>query len=560
MVAMKVARFTDQQIHQMRRAIIPRPLVADELSISISSSRSCKVNNQGTTATAPNIGATVLPPLPSYEVPISTNVQGDVYTGFPKGAEDFIFFTIADANAFKLWLRDYRPTHSFEVCENLSMIYERKLHSGAKAQCNIVQTQIAFSRLGLDFLGETEEIQDLYFDRGPMFHDRKLMGDQSAWDPLFSRTNVHVVILVAAKCEATCKIAVDELVAQISPSVKNPETDISILHGRVRPGPHKGHEHFGFMDGISQPALRGLTDTCAISGQLTVDPGVIVMGYNGDPNHDDPHLPKRPDWTKDGSIMVFRKLQQDVPEFDTYLKRNGRNWREYLPKEYAGKVTLTDDEGAALFGARMIGRWKSGAPLQNFPVRDNPRAALDKAVNNDFDYSIEGERGPSDIRCPFTAHTRKTAPRQLDPYLQRKYIEAAAIIRSGIPFGPEVTENERRYGKSDPSPSMERGLLFVCYQSCIANGFMLQTDGFAGNHYFPITGLKPVKHGQDPILGWPSQPDPIPDNGSRDCTIKTSANAANSIANVTQEFFVTSRGGEYFFVPSLLALKQLAGN
>lgn len=28
------------------------------------------------------------------------------------------------------------------------------------------------------------------------------------------------------------------------------------MEGRTRPAPYKGHEHFGFMDGISQPAVR----------------------------------------------------------------------------------------------------------------------------------------------------------------------------------------------------------------------------------------------------------------------------------------------------------------
>ena len=89
-----------------------------------------------------------------------------------------------------------------------------------------------------------------------------------------------------------------------------------------------------------------------------VDPGVVIMGYKGDPVLDDPYAPvKRPEWARDGTIMVFRKLEQFVPEFDDYLERNGRRWREFAPGGEA--CNLTDKEGAELWGARMIGRWKS---------------------------------------------------------------------------------------------------------------------------------------------------------------------------------------------------------
>lgn len=79
-----------------------------------------------------------------------------------------------------------------------------------------------------------------------------------------------------------------------------------------------------------------------------------------------------------------------------------------------------------------------GAPLQNFPIRDDEAAARDKCQRNNFDYSVKGETTPSNLCCPFTAHIRKVAPRQLDPYIQRRYIEGAAVIRAGITYGPEV--------------------------------------------------------------------------------------------------------------------------
>lgn len=95
-------------------------------------------------------------------------------------------------------------------------------------------------------------------------------------------------------------------------------------------------------------------------GQTEVDPGVIVMGYKGDPILDSPDGIQRPAWTKDGSIMVFRKLEQDVPGFNKYINEKGKGWREFLPKDYQDKgIKLTDKQGAALFAAQIVGRWTS---------------------------------------------------------------------------------------------------------------------------------------------------------------------------------------------------------
>lgn len=83
------------------------------------------------------------------------------------------------------------------------------------------------------------------------------------------------------------------------------------------------------------------------------------MGYPGDPVRDDPNvLVKRPGWTKDGTILVFRKLEQYVVSFDDYLARLGPRWREFIP---GGDISppLSVDEARGLLGARLFGRWKS---------------------------------------------------------------------------------------------------------------------------------------------------------------------------------------------------------
>ena len=97
---------------------------------------------------------------------------------------------------------------------------------------------------------------------------------------------------------------------------------------------------FGFMDGISQPAVSGFV-TNPTPGQAIVNPGVILVGETGD-------AITRPDWAKDGSFLAFRQLKQLVPEFESFLTAN--------PLNVSG---LTPEQGSALLGARMVGRWKS---------------------------------------------------------------------------------------------------------------------------------------------------------------------------------------------------------
>ncbi len=99
---------------------------------------------------------------------------------------------------------------------------------------------------------------------------------------------------------------------------------------------------FGFLDGISQPAVAGI-DTAPNPGQETVPQGIILIGRDNDP------VTTRPSFALDGSLLAFRYLPQLVPEFNTFLTKN--------PIIFPG---LAPDKGSELLGARLVGRWKSG--------------------------------------------------------------------------------------------------------------------------------------------------------------------------------------------------------
>lgn len=113
----------------------------------------------------------------------------------------------------------------------------------------------------------------------------------------------------------------------------------------------------------------------------------------------------------------------------------------------------------------MIWRLKDfkGAPIDLTPTKDDPALGADPNRNDNFSYAFPEDKQTQD-RCPFAAHTRKTNPRD---DLGKANVESRRMIRSGIQFGPEVSKDEATSGKT----KSQRGLLFVAYQSNIANGF-----------------------------------------------------------------------------------------
>lgn len=137
-----------------------------------------------------------------------------------------------------------------------------------------------------------------------------------------------------------------------------------------------------------------------------------------------------------------------MPEFDHFLAL------------HAPDVNDPSVDTRALLGARLTGRWKSGAPVQLAPLRDDPALAADPRRNNAFTFDAA-----SQDKCPYAAHVRKMNPRgDLDA---ETAIDPHRVIRRGIQYGPEVNERERRSNKTEK----DRGLLFVCYSSNLANGF-----------------------------------------------------------------------------------------
>ena len=156
------------------------------------------------------------------------------------------------------------------------------------------------------------------------------------------------------------------------------------------------------------------------------------------------------------------------------------------------------------------------------------------ALLNDFSFAED----PEGARCPVGAHVRRANPRDAlgDGRLARRH----RIVRRGMPYGPEATDDERK----DDAGSPERGLLFVCFQASIARQFeLIQGDWLADGDVFGLGDQA------DAVLS-PGVP------GGRMLVAGPAGSQARLLTR--HDRTVTLRGGGYFVVPSLSGLLALS--
>ncbi|KAK0118713.1 hypothetical protein ONS96_011801 [Cadophora gregata f. sp. sojae] len=486
------------------------------------------------------------------------NIQGDILSGLPKKGEIFFFFQIN-----KDLLQDFctgvgqlaHHVTSVTQCEDdrQKIVKEKEraaLHDTTPKLLELSGINIAFSHKGLKALGIRDPIGDDVFVKGMVAdadgEDRDVDGegepskylndDLSQWEPEFRDEEIHGVILITGSSHPKLKETLSKVksifkVGRNGASI----TEVTHVEGHVRPGDVAGHEHFGFADGIAQPAVDGVP-TLVHRGTDTIHQGIILVGRPGDALRE-----SRPSWALDGSFLVFRKLKQKVPEFQKFLDVEG-------PKN-----RLTPD----LLGAKLVGRWKNGAPVENFPLEPASEddkanfkaAAKDSSQNDNFRY----QQNVKQKNCPYAAHTRKTNPRDDFPFNIDAHQEHR-IIRRGIQYGPEVTDEEITTATSSPDLKLERGLLFVCYQSDLSKGFSFIQKLWANNTGFPNktrTDPKITRPGFDPIIGAAHFNKPEP---SRQMVGFDAEDQGKSL-DLSDEW-VIAKGGEYFFSPSISALQE----
>jgi Dyp-type peroxidase family len=362
------------------------------------------------------------------------------------------------------------------------------------------------------------------------------------------------------------------------------QIDLAPVHGQLV----DRKEPFGFVDGVSQPAIRGTYRGLRNADPIhLVEPGEIILGYPDnrggippgpwlDARYDpDMMLPIAGDthgFTDtiksnprligfNGSYLVIRQLEQDHDGFWAYCHSQADKFATRFPAP-----AICDAEFIA---AKMIGRWKDGSSLTRNPymsatrlkeiygsggtaatmreaaapanpdaspvqpgdrVAAEPRAAVrPPQPDNDF---LFGTEDPQGLRCPYGAHVRRANPRD--------------SFSPGSMEQVEITNRHRilRIGRGFVAqPGRQAGLMFMCLNADIERQFEFIQQSWMGSTKF---------HGLD------AETDPIAVTGRPGTNGFTVPVRTGPVALAEMPRFVTVRGGGYFFVPGRQLLRYLA--
>lgn len=256
-------------------------------------------------------------------------------------------------------------------------------------------------------------------------------------------------------------------------------------------------EHFGFLDGFSQPTIR-----IRARDPVGVNDAMLGETLLGEPNDrgETVELPQEvAALLRHGTFMVVRKLAQDVAAFRAFVGN-----REVL-------------------AAKMMGRYPDGTPA-------TPNASR---TNNAFDY--DGDFGSG---CPLQAHVRLSNPRTPAAVsVHGKLRRVPRLIRRGFSYGPPF-EGEEGARKD------ERGLMFMALNASLAEQFEVIQRWLNGAN---ATGL--LSSQKDPITG--------PSEGQRGSFRYNDDNGELRAVQLPNAPFVRLEWGMYLFVPSLSAIREL---
>jgi Dyp-type peroxidase family len=327
------------------------------------------------------------------------------------------------------------------------------------------------------------------------------------WDPPFGTGSIHALISITADSEALWR----ESLAAAGTAIG--ETGLQML-GRQHVAALAGtRTTFGYRDGISFPNIAGLPDSPYTAPERPIATGEFLLGY---PSESGSVLPMpQPDVLgRNGTFAGVRKIHTRVAAYRRFLKANSQG--------------AADEE---LLAAKMVGRWRSGAPLSLAPTADDHSLVTDPGRLNDFTYADD----PRGLVCPRGAHIRRMNPRDsslatlADPRIHR-------IIRQGAVYGPPLPDDVV------DDDGAERGLFFT-FMSARADALeFLKREWIDDGNTFDLGSER------DPIAG---------DNDDDGATFTIPARPVRRRLRGLERFTVT-RGGEYVFVPSLAALRWLA--
>jgi Dyp-type peroxidase family len=392
-----------------------------------------------------------------------------------------------------------------------------------------------FTYQGLKALGLSQRSLDSFseaFRVGPRSRAR-LVGDigphaPEHWEGGLGGPDIHAMGLVRTDSdegrEEAMRIIHDEMAATGGVEIRFVQDTMALAH---ESGIGSEGEHFGFADPISQPPIGG-ADVPSYAGDgvqepdgtwRPLKPGEFLLGYEDEAGPNSAQAPEPFELRRNGTYVVFRKLYQDVAAFRRYLA-------------VAAKALYGSDDRyhQDLVAAKMMGRWRSGCPLDLSPDRDDPVIAADPQRRNNFTYAGDDQG----LRCPLGSHLRRTNPRET-PLKRATAVRRHRLIRRGVEYGPHLPQGALK------DDGVDRGIVQLLIQADIERQFeFVQKEWVAGGEFI---GLDPNEH--DPVIGAGGEGSQLAVPGAKQPFL------------FDLPSFVKVKGGEYLFAPGLRALEGL---
>jgi deferrochelatase/peroxidase EfeB len=442
---------------------------------------------------------------------LRSHIQNLVANGFDTHCSRYFLLHVQQAAAARQFLRTLLD-QGWVVSAQGPRPQAAALH--ARQRCPV---GIGFTFAGLQALGLPTRTLRRMAEQAPAFaegaplraaHRLADTGPSSAtgWEPAFQHRRTHVFVTLHADDPATLAACSHTLHAMAGPAFEGWATPLDGAHlGRNK---KQRREHFGYLDGLTNPLIDGIHSLHHPPIPLAVPPtlhapGEFLLGhrnadgYNPWLNAAEPAAVRQ--FLAHGSFSALRKMAQDVEGFHHFVKH------QPLPE--------------ATVRAKLLGRWDNGQVVSPVPVA-MPHPATRAGLNN-FDF----QNDPHGLGCPYGAHIRRMNPRADAVVPVRK----RPLIRRGIPYTADG----------------ERGLLGLFFCASLEDQFEHLLAEWGNKNPFGVPNPSTAK---DPLIGNHA--------GGGVFHIPTAHGPDVTLSGFTP--FVTTKGTLYSFFPSLPALAMLA--
>ena len=429
------------------------------------------------------------------------DIQGTVLRSRPMPYfGSYLMFTVHDASAARILLKRLVP-HITSAADWSS--------PAENAWINIV-----FSYAGLRKLVGDERLEGFPREfRQGMAARSAYLGDVGTnapdhWDLPHGGNGFDIGLLVMAG-----SIELKEAKLAIGHAALEGIPGVELIHRLDVGVPSTLREHFGYADGISHPFIEGQGGD-PLPGQDVLKPGEFILGYENELGVVAALDAPAALW-RNGTFIAIRKIWQDVAAFRTFLHESGGGTRD----------------GAELLAAKMMGRWRSGAPLALSPDEDDSGLARDSTRNNAFAYADTDAEGK---RTPVGSHIRRVNPRDaLKDSLTN--IRLHRVLRRGFAYGPLLPED------AIVNDGVDRGIMLAIINADPGRQFEFVQAQWVNDGDFISQGAR-----TDPIVG---RKDNVDDFQYPAKPVR------RRVAGLPA--FTATRGGEHVFLPGIAGLLWL---